>query len=123
MKYLVDKALSPKTVKFLVDNEFDAQRVDEVISGTKVEDIRIFKYAINNNMVIITADLDFGKILAFTRLNKPSTIILRLNDPRISNVNQKLIKNLPNIQNELQNGSLIIIEEYRIRVKSLPIGK
>ena len=53
MKYLVDKALSPKTVKFLVDNGFEAQRVDEVISGTKVEDITIFQFAIDNNIVII----------------------------------------------------------------------
>lgn len=40
-------------MKFLVDNGFEAQRVDEVISGTKVEDITIFQFAIDNNIVII----------------------------------------------------------------------
>ena len=42
MKLLIDKALSPKTVSFLNDNGYDAVRVNEVISGSRVEDNEIF---------------------------------------------------------------------------------
>ena len=83
MKFLVDMALSPKTVQFLIDNGHEAVRVNQVIpkfADIPIEDEAIFNYAIENNMFIITFDLDFGEILAFTKSSKPSTIIIRSDD-------------------------------------------
>jgi len=39
------------------------------------------EYAAKHDMVVITADLDFGEMLAFTKHNKPSVMIFRLKDP------------------------------------------
>lgn len=76
MKYLIDNALSQKTVSFLNESGYKAIRVNKAISEDHVEDEEIFKFAVDKNYVIITMDLDFGQILAYTQSNKPSTIIL-----------------------------------------------
>ena len=62
MKFLVDMALSPKTVDFLNNNGHNAIRVNEIFEGRGIDDKRIFTYAIDNNYCLITADLDFGDL-------------------------------------------------------------
>lgn len=121
MKFLIDKALSPRTVAYLIENGYNAVRADTVIPGTVVEDETIFNYAIENGYYIITADLDFGAILAYTKSKRPSTIILRLEDQRIANINRLLLQVLPKIAKALEDGSIIIIQENQIRIKPLPI--
>jgi len=56
------------------------------------------EYAANNDMVVVTADLDFGAILAHTKRNKPSVIIFRLSNPSSDNVNSLLSSILPRIE-------------------------
>lgn len=72
-------------------------------------------------MVILSADLDFGNILAYAQSNKPSVIIFRLLDPSPEHVNSLLLSNLPNIKDDLIIGSIVIIEDFKIRVRKLPI--
>ena len=121
MKFLVDMALSPQTVKYLNKKNYNVIRVNEVFEKKGIEDQEIFEYAIMNKYYIITADLDFGEILAFTHSNEPSTIILRLEDPRVDNVNILLENSIPKIVDALKDGSIIIIEEKRIRIRKLPL--
>ncbi len=126
MKFLMDMALSPKSVEFLKNNGYDVVRVNEVIEkikGKPIEDIEIYEFAIKNNYTIITADLDFGEILAYSKSSSPSTIVLRIEDFQVKNVNEKLKLALPKIKDELDEGSIIIIEKHRIRIKKLPISK
>ena len=121
MKFLVDMVLSPGTVDFLKNKGYNVIRVNEVFEGGRIDDKRIFKYARENNYCIITADLDFGEILAFSQSKNPSTIILRLEDPRIPNVNSVLEDSLPKIAQAIEDGSIIIIEDKKIRIRELPI--
>ena len=79
MKFLVDMPLSPKTVDFLRKLGHEAIRVNEVGMAAS-KDSEIMGYAAKHDMVVITADLDFGEMLAFTKHNKPSVIIFRLKD-------------------------------------------
>ena len=65
MKFLVDMALSPKTVKVLRDSGYEAIRVNQ-LGMAKSKDREILAYARKNDMAVITADLDFGDILAHT---------------------------------------------------------
>ena len=120
LKFLIDKALSPKTVDFLNSNGFEAVRVNQVIDKPKVSDKLIFEYAYKEEYVIITADVDFGKLLAFTKNKKPSVIILRITDQLISNVTKVLLNVIPQMENELGIGYLINIEDNRIKLVELP---
>jgi len=120
MKFLVDMALSPKTVKFLQNSDYDAVRVNE-LGMAKSKDKIILEYAAENDMVVITADLDFGDILAYTKYKKPSVIIFRLRDPSPDHVNSLLLSSLPRIKDSLEKGSIIVIEDHRIRIRELPV--
>jgi len=122
MKFLVDMPLSPKTVNFLKDMGYVAIRVSE-LGMAKSKDRDIFDYAEKHDMIILSADLDFGTILAFTHSIKPSIIIFRLNDPSPEHVNSLISSNLSNIEEELLKGVIVIIEDAEIRIRELPIGK
>ncbi|TFH40194.1 MAG: hypothetical protein E4G94_09980 [ANME-2 cluster archaeon] len=60
-------------------------------------------------------------ILAYTQSNKPSVVIFRLQDPSPEHVNSLLSSNLPRINEDLMKGSIVIIEDFEIRVRKLPI--
>jgi len=120
MKFLVDMALSPKTVKVLRNSEYEAIRVSE-LGMTKCKDSEILEYAAKNDMIVITADLDFGNILAFTGYKNPSVIIFRLKDPSPDHVNSLLLSALPHVKDSLDKGSIVVIEDYRIRIRELPV--
>lgn len=121
MKFLVDMALSPKTVEFLKNKGYNAIRVNEIFEGKGIDDKTIFEHARDNYYCLITADLDFGELLAFSRSKKPSTIILRLKDPRIPNTNRVLLESLPKVKQAIIDGSIIILLDMKIRIRELPI--
>lgn len=120
MKFLIDIGLSPKTVKFLQSLGHEVLRASE-LDMARSKDKEILEYAASNDMIVITADLDFGDILAHMRYKKPSVIIFRLKNPSSEYVNSLLSSALSSIKNLLEKGSIVIIEDYRIRVRELPI--
>ncbi|MEA1993550.1 MAG: DUF5615 family PIN-like protein [Euryarchaeota archaeon] len=120
MKFLVDMALSPRTAKFLQNSEYEAVRVND-LGMAKSEDKTILEYAAENDMIVVTADLDFGDILAYTKYKKPSVIIFRLKDPSPDHVNSLLLSALPRIKDSLEKGCIVVIEDHRIRIRDLPI--
>ena len=120
MRFLIDMALSPKTVKFLQELGHEAVRANE-LGMAKSKDRKLLEHAAANDMVVITADLDFGDILAYTKYKKPSAIIFRLKDPSVDHVNSLLSSSLLNIKDPLEKGSIVVIEAYRIRIRGLPV--
>lgn len=119
MKFLVDMSISPKTVEFLKKKGYEAVRASD-LGMARSKDEEIFNYAIENDMILITADLDFGNILAYTKSRKPSTIIFRLKNPSPENANNLLSSTLPKIE-PLKKGVIVIVEDRRIRIRELPI--
>jgi predicted nuclease of predicted toxin-antitoxin system len=85
MKFLVDMSISPKTVEFLRKQGYEAVRVIDM-GMAKYRDEEILGYAIEKGMVLITTDLDFGNIFAYTKSKRPSTIIFRLKNPSPSSL-------------------------------------
>ncbi len=57
LKFLIDLALSPKTVKVLRDFGYEAVRVNE-LGMANAKDKEIVTYAEKNWLVVLTADLD-----------------------------------------------------------------
>ncbi|MCY3414879.1 MAG: DUF5615 family PIN-like protein [Candidatus Heimdallarchaeota archaeon] len=121
MKFLIDKALSHLTAIHLRENGYTAYRVNELISGQKVDDDVIFDYAIEHDYVIITADVDFGKLLVFTQSKRSSVIIFRVTNQKVSNINRILIENIEQLTAYLEEGYLINIEDKRIKLIELPL--
>ena len=79
--------------------------------------------AILEDRVIISTDMDFGDLLAMKELSHPSVILFRRvarkNDLRLA----LILKNLKAIRADLDQGSNVIHESSRIRIRRLPIGK
>ncbi|ODS30726.1 MAG: hypothetical protein SCARUB_04156 [Candidatus Scalindua rubra] len=120
MKFIADMPISPRTTEFLNSLGYDAVRLNDL--GMKcAEDEEIIEYAREHDYVIMTMDLDFGGLLALENLSKPSVIIFRLENPEVARINLILKEKLQQIEQDLKTGSIVIIEEFRVRVRELPI--
>ena len=122
MRFLVDANLSPRVAAGLTSAGFDSVHVAEVGLLTAT-DQAILDYAAENGLVIVSADTDFGELLALSRgAIRPSAVLLRSAD-RLTPDHQAalLAANLPAATDELKAGALVTIARGRVRIRSLPI--
>lgn len=121
MRFLIDNALSYRLANVLNDNNHDTLHVRDIELASASDDT-ILAYAQREKRIIISADTDFGTLLANLSSNEPSFILFRwaeLRDP--TDQARVLLENLTNIQEALLTGAVVVIEPARIRVRSLPI--
>ncbi|TET15064.1 MAG: hypothetical protein E3J77_03020 [Actinobacteria bacterium] len=120
MKFIADIHISPQTVKSLTNKGYKIKRVTEFLKPN-AKDEEILDLALREGSAIITQDLDFSALLAKRGVNKPSVITLRVNMTKPANITEILERVLPQIESEINKGSIIIVEEGRIRIRKLPI--
>lgn len=86
-------------------------------------DSEVFALAEREKRILISADSDFGTLLAVLRKPKPSIILFRSGVGRRPETQVVLLRNnLESIANDLAGGSAVVLEHSRIRVRKLPIG-
>ena len=87
------------------------------------EDSLIFEYAFRERRVIVSADTDFGTLLALREAPLPSVILFRGATPSKPDLQtQLLLANLDEIATMLERGAIVVIEPQRMRVRMLPIS-
>jgi predicted nuclease of predicted toxin-antitoxin system len=122
MKILVDMNLPPALCPIL-----EAQGWATVhwstIGDPRAPDSELMRWSLQNDHVLLTHDLDFGAILTATAAQGPSVIQVRTQNVMPRYLEPILVPVLKQFSAQLDQGSLIIVDEGRARVRILPIRR
>jgi predicted nuclease of predicted toxin-antitoxin system len=121
MRFLVDVCVDIGIREWLRSQGHDAIHLrDEGLQ--RLPNGQIFVKANIERRVIVTIDLDFGEIISLSHGQVVSTIVFRLRDTRLKTLIERLKAVLPEIENELTRGAIVIVEPARYRVRRLPFS-
>jgi predicted nuclease of predicted toxin-antitoxin system len=91
------------------------------VGMARASDAQIMEEARRNNETIVTHDLDYGHLLAFSGESAPSVIIFRLRNVHPDNLFARLMNTWPDIEQPLRRGAIVVLEDATLRVRELPI--
>lgn len=121
MRFLVDQNLSPRLAVVLGERGHDAVHTSHLGLET-APDSAVLERARNDGRMLISADSDFGTILASTRAVRPSILyIRRVQGRRVEQLAELIVGNLDAMEGALNEGSIVVLGEGSVRIRRLPI--
>ncbi len=121
MKFLVDMNLSPGWIELLVSAGFQAVHWSTIGRGSE-SDAELMDWAARHEHIVLTADLDFGAILAATQRRKPSVIQIRADVPTPAAAGEAVLAAIRQARNELESGAILSVDTARARLRVLPFS-
>lgn len=119
MRFLLDMGLARSTAQYLRDCGYDAVHLREQ-GLQRLPDVEIVGKAVAEQRIILTHDLDFGRIVSLSKARVPSVVTFRLADMRAGEVNRHLDELIARFAAALERGALISVTDQGIRVRHLP---
>jgi predicted nuclease of predicted toxin-antitoxin system len=120
MRLLVDNNLSPRLAERLGVAGHDVVHVRDIGLQAATDSI-VLKRAQAENRVLVSADTDFGTLLARSHAACPSILLIRrLTGRRAAHQFEIIQGNLPYVADDLAAGAVVVISDYRVRVR-LPL--
>ena len=121
MRFLIDANLSPQVADGLRRAGHDAVALRDY-GIQAAEDPEVLARAAAEDRVLVSADTDFGTLLARQRATAPSVVLLRRpSDRRPEDQVGLILANLDALAAPLQAGCVVVFDEERVRVRPLPI--
>ena len=121
MKFLVDMPLSPTLAAWLRDQGYDAVHAAE-LGLNRAPDVDILTRAKQESRTIVTADLDYPRLLALARTNDPSLILFREGDWSEADVIARMSEILRALSAADIAQSIIVVDRDRVRRRRLPLS-
>lgn len=122
MRFLLDENLSEKLVPLLSAAGHDVEHVRRLgLAGTL--DPGVLEVAAQEERVLISADTDFGTLLARTHATAPSFVLIRrLIGRRAPEIASVILDNLSSMEGDLLSGAVVVLGDETMRIRRLPIG-
>jgi predicted nuclease of predicted toxin-antitoxin system len=123
VKFLIDNNLSPVLVDALKAGGHDAVHVRD-LGMQAASDETVLERARAEGQVLISADTDFGGLLARSRASNPSVILIRrLVGRRAAEQASIILANLDQVAEDLVAGAVVVLHEDLLRARRLPMPR
>lgn len=73
--------------------------------------------------IVLSADTDFGALLALRRVSEPSVILLRRGPRRPLEQVAPILANPADIEEPLRSGAVVSLDKDRMRIRRMPVGR
>jgi predicted nuclease of predicted toxin-antitoxin system len=121
VKFLIDQNLSPRVAELLSKAGHDALHVRD-LQASSAPDHEIMTMAAGQGRVIVSADTDFGALLAHRRAAEPSVLLVReLVEMSPQGLVRVVVGHLDILEDHLAAGAIAAFSDKGVRVRRLPI--
>jgi predicted nuclease of predicted toxin-antitoxin system len=121
LKFLLNMNLSRELGR-LLEAQGHTWRHTRDAGLAEAADSEIVAIAKAGGEVILTHDLDYGNLLAFSGDHHPSVVIFRRRNVLPLALFTALMKVWEELEPALESGALVLIEDASVRIRRLPIG-
>ena len=120
MRFLVDMPLSPALAVWLRHAGHDAVHAAE-LGLHKAPDTQIMAIAKSETRTIVTADLDYPRLLALAHASEPSVILFRDGNWSETQIIDRMREVLAALTETEIAQSIVTVERDRVRRRPLPL--
>jgi predicted nuclease of predicted toxin-antitoxin system len=121
-EFLVDMPLSPDLAEWLAAQGHDAVHAARLGLG-QAPDIEIMNIARAAERVVVTADLDYPRLLAASGLRAPGLVLFRDGNWSDEDVIVRMAEALRALPESDFAHSIVVLERDRIRRRRLPLDR
>jgi len=122
VKLLLDMNLPPTWVEFLLENGTEAVHWSAV-GDPRAPDIEVLAWALANECVLFTHDLDISVLLALSGAKGPSVMQVRTLDVTPSAIGGQVLRLLREHHDALGRGAIVTLDHQSNRLRLLPISQ
>lgn len=122
MKFLLDMPVSHLLLDVLHAYGHEGVHAHQ-IGKDRAPDSELLNIARREGRIIVTADLDFPKLLALSLSEGPGIILFRggnYSDAEMCGLLEKVLKRVPS---EVMGRSICVVDKKRIRITRLPLTR